>query len=170
MLPARLRTRIETFRATQSSGISSKASPFNAHVDRFLQGQRGEISVKVLLALSLSLLMAALPTLLASCELHCLSAAVQPAGHPSAANHCAGHGPEREAQPASPKPSGDRHDCSGHAVLAKATALPGLLPGPAPTIALVSLTLPSPAAGNATRAQEPASSPPPSRSSPILRL
>jgi len=50
------------------------------------------MSVKILLALSLALLMAALPTLLASCELHCLSTSVPAAGQPSAANRCAGHG------------------------------------------------------------------------------
>jgi len=95
--------------------------------------------VKTLLALSLVLLMAALPTLLASCELHCLSTSVPPAGRPSAANHCAGHDRGGGAESASPKPAGSRHDCSGHAVLAKATALPAVLPGLAPAIALVSL-------------------------------
>jgi hypothetical protein len=128
------------------------------------------MSVKTLLALSLVLLMAALPTLLASCELHCLSTSLPTAAEPSAANHCAGHGADRGAEPASPKPAGDRHDCSGHAVLSKATAPPGILPGLAPAITLVSLAVPSPASGPATRVPEPTSSPQPARSSTILRL
>ncbi len=124
------------------------------------------MSVKTLVSLSLALLMAALPTLLTSCELHCLSPSVPQ----SAVNHCAGHGADQGPEPASPKPAGGRHDCSGHAVLAKATALPGVLPGLAPAATFPSLMPASRASGDGVPSPEPASSPPPSRSPTTLRL
>ena len=126
--------------------------------------------VKTVLILPLALLMAALPVLLSSCELHCLSASVPNIVHPSPASHCAGHAADRGTESASPKPSGNRHDCSGHAVLAKATALPGVLPAPAPAMIPAALMLSLSPSSDPARVPEAAFSPPPSRSPTILRL
>lgn len=118
-------------------------------------------------AVVLALLIAAVPTIVSLCELHCVAAEIAPSS--TAPPACAGHGADKESQPS---PSG-HHDCAGHVLLAK---------GGATSIALrLDLTIAAeilPGSSLLGPEQQPAKavlesadlSPPSGRSSDILRL
>lgn len=149
-----------------------KARPYlrNARGEQLIRRavyHSGAMSRRTGIALVLALLIAAVPTVVSLCELHCVAAELAPSREALPA--CAGHAGEKESQPS---PNG-HHDCAGHVLLAKGGGT-----GAALRLDLSAVDVPPSGSFVVALDQNPERvilesadlSPPPGRSPDILRL